>query len=151
MFFIMALNTINHKPKHPFGKQNICLYSHILSVWFIVRMRVLVTRNTSHLTSNINQSYKTPYNRGEKQGASSTWTGFDLTTIVMTGTDCTGTCKSNYHTKKDSKHNVQKGTAICIFMYNKHCILCTLGTELLPSFGNGIPRNLYTTLCQGND
>ena len=25
------------------------------------------------------------------------WTGLELTTLVMTGTDCTGTCKSNYH------------------------------------------------------
>ena len=25
-------------------------------------------------------------------------TGFELTTLVMIGTDCTGSCKSNYHT-----------------------------------------------------
>jgi ketosteroid isomerase-like protein len=25
-------------------------------------------------------------------------TGFELTTIVVIGTDCTGSCKSNYHT-----------------------------------------------------
>ena len=29
---------------------------------------------------------------------SSTWTGFKLTTLVVIGTDCTGSCKSNYHT-----------------------------------------------------
>ena len=28
----------------------------------------------------------------------SQWTGFDLTTLVVIGTDCTGSCKSNYHT-----------------------------------------------------
>ena len=28
----------------------------------------------------------------------SPWTGFELTTLVVIGTDCTGTCKSNYHT-----------------------------------------------------
>jgi hypothetical protein len=27
----------------------------------------------------------------------SPWTGFDLTTLVVIGTDCIGSCKSNYH------------------------------------------------------
>ena len=27
-----------------------------------------------------------------------TWAGFELTTLVVIGTDCTGSCKSNYHT-----------------------------------------------------
>jgi hypothetical protein len=27
----------------------------------------------------------------------SPWTGFELTTLVMIGTDCTGSCKCNYH------------------------------------------------------
>ena len=27
-----------------------------------------------------------------------TWTGFELTTLVMTGTDCIGSCKSNHNT-----------------------------------------------------
>jgi len=26
------------------------------------------------------------------------WVGFELTTLVVIGTDCTGSCKSNYHT-----------------------------------------------------
>ena len=26
-----------------------------------------------------------------------TWTGFELTTLVVIGTDCIGSCKSNYH------------------------------------------------------
>jgi hypothetical protein len=26
------------------------------------------------------------------------WPGFELTTLVVIGTDCTGSCKSNYHT-----------------------------------------------------
>ena len=30
----------------------------------------------------------------------STWTGFELITLVVIGTDCTGSCKSNYHTMK---------------------------------------------------
>jgi hypothetical protein len=28
----------------------------------------------------------------------SLWTGFELTTLVVIGTECTGSCKSNYHT-----------------------------------------------------
>jgi hypothetical protein len=28
----------------------------------------------------------------------SPWTGFKLTTLVVIGTDCIGSCKSNYHT-----------------------------------------------------
>ena len=28
----------------------------------------------------------------------SPWAGFELTTLVAIGTDCTGNCKSNYHT-----------------------------------------------------
>jgi hypothetical protein len=27
-----------------------------------------------------------------------TWAGFELTTLVVIGTDCIGSCKSNYHT-----------------------------------------------------
>ena len=27
-----------------------------------------------------------------------TWTGYELTTSVVIGTDCIGSCKSNYHT-----------------------------------------------------
>jgi hypothetical protein len=27
-----------------------------------------------------------------------TWTGLELITLVVIGTDCTGSCKSNYHT-----------------------------------------------------
>ena len=32
----------------------------------------------------------------------SAWTGFELTTLVVIGTDCIGSCKSNYHTIKTS-------------------------------------------------
>jgi len=31
-------------------------------------------------------------------GYTSSWTGFELKTLVVIGTDCTGSCKSNYHT-----------------------------------------------------
>jgi hypothetical protein len=32
------------------------------------------------------------------EGATSPSTGFELTTLVVIGTDYTGSCKSNYHT-----------------------------------------------------
>jgi len=31
-------------------------------------------------------------------GYTSQWAGVELTTLVVIGTDCTGSCKSNYHT-----------------------------------------------------
>ena len=34
----------------------------------------------------------------------SPWTGFELTTFVVIGTDCTGSCKSNYHTITTRKY-----------------------------------------------
>ena len=36
------------------------------------------------------------------------------------------------HNSKDRQHNGENGAAICMFMYNEHCILFTLGTELRP-------------------
>ena len=30
------------------------------------------------------------------------WAGFELTTLVVIGTDCIGSCKSNYHTITDT-------------------------------------------------
>ena len=32
------------------------------------------------------------------------WAGFQLTTLVVIGTDCTGTCKSNYHAYDRDHH-----------------------------------------------
>jgi hypothetical protein len=40
------------------------------------------------LSHNISIEYASP------------WMGFELTTLVVIGTDCTGSCKSNYHTIK---------------------------------------------------
>ena len=36
-----------------------------------------------------------------------TWAGFDLTTLVMIRTDCTGSCKFNYHTIMLHDSNLQ--------------------------------------------
>ena len=40
----------------------------------------------------------------------SAWTGFELTTLVVIGTDCTGSCKSNYHmiTTTTAPINIEK-------------------------------------------
>jgi hypothetical protein len=32
-----------------------------------------------------------------------TWAGFELTMLVVISTDCTGSCKSNYHTNMTTK------------------------------------------------
>ena len=34
--------------------------------------------------------------------------GFELTMLVVIGTDCIGGCKSNYHTKHDHKYYLHK-------------------------------------------
>ena len=36
----------------------------------------------------------------------SPWTGFELTTLVVIGTDCTGSCKSKYDHDHDGPHNL---------------------------------------------
>ena len=39
----------------------------------------------------------------------SPWAGFEVITLVVIGTDCTGSCKSNYHTTTVvSKNNKNK-------------------------------------------
>jgi hypothetical protein len=35
------------------------------------------------------------------------WAGVELTTLVVIGTDCTGSCKSNYHTITTTKAPLQ--------------------------------------------
>jgi hypothetical protein len=46
------------------------------------------------------------------------WVGFELATLVVIDTDCTGSCKSNYHTittttelylRRVKKYNIKKG------------------------------------------
>ena len=48
----------------------------------------------------------------------SPWTGFELTTLVVIaiGTDCTGSCKSNYHT-------IATTTTPVLFVTGKMCLL----------------------------
>jgi hypothetical protein len=49
----------------------------------------------------------------------SPWTGFKLTTLVVIGTDYTGSCKSNYHTIKMSDKYVYHSDLflICLWLY----------------------------------
>ena len=39
----------------------------------------------------------------------SAWTGLKLTTLVGIGTDCIGSCKSNYHTIKTTMAPLKEG------------------------------------------
>jgi uncharacterized membrane protein len=50
----------------------------------------------------------------------SPWAEFELSTLVMMGTDCTGSCKSNYHTitttTASTNYDVLFATFICIIL-----------------------------------
>jgi hypothetical protein len=47
------------------------------------------------------------------------WTGFELTTLVLIGTDCTGSCKSNYHTITTAPILHHSNIYIPLYSYNK--------------------------------
>jgi hypothetical protein len=45
-----------------------------------------------------------------------TWVGFELTTSVVIGTDCIGSCKSNFHTIRNTMPPPPQGTTMqCIY------------------------------------
>ena len=48
----------------------------------------------------------------------SAWAGFELMTLVVIGTDCTGSCKSNYHTIKTTT-----APEILAFLDNHICLI----------------------------
>ena len=50
------------------------------------------------------------------------WMGFELTTLVVIGTDCIGSCKSNYHTitttpNKGWKYTKKYLQCYCLFLF----------------------------------
>ena len=48
-------------------------------------------------------------------------TGFKLTTLVVIGTDCTGSCKSNYHTITTTTAPVFVCSQVCCLSYTMVC------------------------------
>ena len=46
------------------------------------------------------------------------WTGFELTTLVVIGTDCKGSCKSNFHTITITTHPCPK--VHTLFCHDQH-------------------------------
>jgi len=46
--------------------------------------------------------------------------GFELTTLVVIGTDCTGSCKSNYHTIMMTPFIIWTVLDLC---YNDKCLI----------------------------
>ena len=68
-------------------------FSYIVDVSFIGEETRVSGENhrpvASHLQT-LSQRYCIEY--------TSLWSGFELTTLVVIGADCTGNCKSNYHT-----------------------------------------------------
>ena len=76
----------------------------------------------------------------------SPWVGFELTTLVMIGTDCTGNCKSNYSM-------ITTTTAAChgilTWWPQLNCKKCTLSpiAKIMPQYQQNSPY-LQTTLYQ---
>ena len=62
----------------------------VISWWLILLVQVSGENHRSAASSH--QLYHIIY------GVHSPWVGFELSTLVMIGTDCTGSCKYNYHT-----------------------------------------------------
>jgi len=76
-----------------------------------------------------------------------TWVGFELTTLMVIGTDCTGSCKSNYHTitatvapgvyKEEVESDIKKGTFLTtenskwMILKNQKLLLCSLNFHVL--------------------
>ena len=58
---------------------------------------VISWRSVLLVEGNLSQVTEHFYHKGCIEHTSP-WTGFELTTFVMIGTDCTDSCKSNYHT-----------------------------------------------------
>ena len=58
---------------------------------------VLLMKETENHRSATSQWQTLSHNAASIKYTSS-WAGFKLTTLVMIGTDCIGSCKSNYHT-----------------------------------------------------
>ena len=61
----------------------------------------------------------------------SPWMGFELTTLVVIGTDCIGNCKSNYHTitsmtppKRSSYQDLIQYRLAIDLIFKSHCLSC---------------------------
>jgi hypothetical protein len=91
----------------------------------------------------------------------SSWTEFELTTLVVIGTDCTGNCKSNYHTWFVFSDNIfcsnintdiniswttSLGQIYDVLSPSKTTIYNVLG-DLVPNVG----RNKYTINSKGTE
>ena len=53
----------------------------------------------------------------------SPWTGFELTSLVVIGTDCTGSCKSNYHAITTTTASSGKDTLHTLIMYLMYVVV----------------------------
>ena len=52
-----------------------------------------------------------------------TWAGFKHTTLVVIGTDCTGSCKSNYHTITTTTVHFYQFESLFLELFDKNMIL----------------------------
>jgi hypothetical protein len=66
------------------------------------------------------------------------WAGFELALLVGIGTDCTLSCKSNYHTTTTAPKNFKEITRVeCILtslLQYSESIVCMMSRYLLPFF-----------------
>ena len=70
-------------------------FSYIVAASFIGRGNRSTRRKPWICSKSLNKLYHIMLHRVHPA-----WAGFELTTLVVIGTDCIGSCKSNYHTIK---------------------------------------------------
>jgi len=89
----VALAT-NWMTSHEWGKARVVIMKNVTSSSSIV----IYSRND--IAENWFMVFNATFNNisAISWRYTSPWTGFELTTLVVIGTDCIGSCKSNYHT-----------------------------------------------------
>jgi len=78
------------------------------------------------------------------------WAGFELTTLVVIGTDCIGSLKSNYHTimTMTTPINTCSSIILCLFCFHQICISGVIVRVLASSM---VDRGLESRLGQTKD
>ena len=67
------------------------------NIYVISWLSILLVEETEYPEKTTDLSQVTDKNHVMLYRVHLSWTGFELTILVVIGTDCTGSCKSNYH------------------------------------------------------